>query len=146
VTVGDLLGGLVPAGAIDGPAGAVGNVSLDEVSEDVLAEIVAGLPEPFNALGAQRISKAVHAIDRAHEMIDGYQPPRFKGDVVYFAALEEDPSGGIGAATWRDCVDGRVVTYGVPATHWGMAAPQALSRIAEVLTEVWGNEDVTSED
>ncbi|MFD4184119.1 thioesterase domain-containing protein, partial [Rhodococcus sp. NPDC058514] len=149
MTAGDLLGGLLPTLVADGGAGS--GLSLDalsgqELSEDLLDGILAHLPAPFDGIGAERLSGAIEGVGQASAMTDGYAPPRFKGDVFYFAALEDDPSGAVGAATWQDVVDGRIVTHGIAADHWGMASPASLARIGGVLNEAWNaDEEIVGE-
>ena len=138
MTAGDLLGGLLPA--LVSENGAAAGLSLDslaaeELSDDLVEGIMAHLPAPFNAMGADRISAAIAAVGEAGAMTDGHVPSKFKGDVFYFAALADDPSGNAGADTWQDFVDGRVITHGIEETHWGMASSAALARIGEVLNE-----------
>ncbi|MFC9470800.1 non-ribosomal peptide synthase/polyketide synthase [Nocardia sp. NPDC056952] len=118
-TVGDLLGGL-----------AGDDLAFDT---DGLAAAAAGIGGPLAALDRDRIARIIDAATASMRMVDEYRPRRFGGDLVYFAATVDDPSGSRGAASWATAVDGTVHRHGIPATHWAMAGEAALARIADVL-------------
>ncbi|UGT56759.1 non-ribosomal peptide synthase/polyketide synthase [Nocardia asteroides] len=116
-TVGDLLGGL---------AGDDLDIGWDEL-------VAADLDGPLAGLDRARLTRIIDAATASMAMVDGYRPRRFDGDLVYFAATVDDPSGTRGAATWTHAVTGTVHRHGIDATHWAMAGEQALARIAAVL-------------
>ncbi|MFD6450794.1 thioesterase domain-containing protein, partial [Nocardia sp. NPDC060220] len=118
-TVGDLLGGL-----------AGDDLAFDT---DGLAAAAAGIGGPLVALDRDRIARIIDAATASMRMVDEYRPRRFDGDLVYFAATVDDPSGSRGAASWATAVDGTVHRHAIPATHWAMAGEAALARIADVL-------------
>ncbi|MFD4443299.1 non-ribosomal peptide synthase/polyketide synthase, partial [Nocardia sp. NPDC058519] len=118
-TVGDLLGGL--AGA---------DLAFDT---DGLAAAAAGIGGPLAALDRARIARIIDAATASMRMVDDYRPRRFDGDLDYFAATIDDPSGSRGAASWATAVEGTVHRHGIDATHWAMAGEAALARIAQVL-------------
>ena len=112
----------------------------------MLGGFLENLPAPFNALGAERITAAVEAAGASVAVMDAYMPATYKGDLVYFAALADDPSGSVGAGTWQDGIDGRIMTHGIDETHWGMASPAALATIGAALREVWDAEEVEADE
>ncbi|WP_280345326.1 amino acid adenylation domain-containing protein [Nocardia neocaledoniensis] len=116
-TVGDLLGGL---------AGDDLDIGWDEL-------VAADLGGPLAALDRTRLTRIIDAATASMTMVDNYRPGRFDGDLVYFAATVDDPTGTRGAATWTPAVTGTVHRYGIDATHWAMAGERALARIAAVL-------------
>ncbi|MFE9784083.1 non-ribosomal peptide synthase/polyketide synthase [Nocardia salmonicida] len=118
-TVGDLLGGL-----------ASDDLAFDA---DGLADAAANIGGPLAALDRARIARIIDAATASMRMVDDYRPRRFDGDLVYFAATVDDPSGSRGAASWTDAVEGAVHRHGIDATHWAMAGEAALARIADVL-------------
>ncbi|WP_405147638.1 non-ribosomal peptide synthase/polyketide synthase [Nocardia salmonicida] len=118
-TVGDLLGGL--AGE---------DLAFDT---DGLADAAANIGGPLAALDRARIARIIDAATASMRMVDDYRPRRFDGDLVYFAATVDDPSGSRGAASWTDAVEGAVHRHGIDATHWAMAGEAALARIADVI-------------
>ncbi|MFD6395686.1 non-ribosomal peptide synthase/polyketide synthase [Nocardia sp. NPDC060249] len=118
-TVGDLLGGL-----------AGDDLAFDT---DGLAAAAAGIGGPLAALDRDRVTRIIDAATASMRMVDDYRPRRFDGDLVYFAATVDDPSGSRGAASWATAVDGTIHRHGIPATHWAMAGEAALARIADVL-------------
>ncbi|MFE3293895.1 thioesterase domain-containing protein, partial [Rhodococcus sp. NPDC059234] len=146
MTAGDLLGGLLPALVSDAPEASLEALADEVLSEEMLGGLVENLPAPFNALGAERIAAAVDAAGASVAVMDAYLPAKFKGDLVYFAALADDPTGSVGAGTWQDGVDGRIRAHGVDETHWGMASPAALAKIGAVLREVWDSEEVAADE
>ncbi|MGN2641702.1 non-ribosomal peptide synthetase [Nocardia takedensis] len=122
----ELLGGLLGDRA--------GDFALDgdlELSE--LASTLAGLPEPFASFGARRIERVVEAAIESVALDADYRARPFDGDVVFFTAAEDDPTGWSNAATWTEAVSGSVHNHQVPVTHWRMTGDAALRRIAEVL-------------
>ncbi|MFJ2663673.1 non-ribosomal peptide synthase/polyketide synthase [Nocardia fluminea] len=118
-TVGDLLGGL-----------AGDDLAFDT---DGLAAAAASIGGPLAALDRDRIARIIDAATASMRMVDDYRPRRFDGDLVYFAATVDDPSGSRGAASWSTAVEGTVHRHGIDATHWAMASEAALARIASVL-------------
>ncbi|MFC4374718.1 non-ribosomal peptide synthase/polyketide synthase [Nocardia halotolerans] len=118
-TVADLLGGL-----------AGDSVGFDA---DGLAAAAAELGGPLAELDGPRISRIIDAATASMRMVEAYRPRRFDGDLVYFAATVDDPTGSRGAASWAGAVAGTVHRHGIDATHWAMAGEAALARIAAVL-------------
>ncbi|MGM7643256.1 amino acid adenylation domain-containing protein [Nocardia sp. JW2] len=118
-TVGDLLGGLA-------------GEDLD-FGIDGLTAAAANLGGPLAGLDRARIARIIDAAQASMSMVDDYRPRRFDGDLVYFAATVDDPTGTHGAATWAPVVDGAVICHRIEATHWAMANEHALARIAQVL-------------
>ncbi|MGV9434532.1 amino acid adenylation domain-containing protein, partial [Nocardia sp. NPDC003648] len=123
-TVGDLLGGL---------AGDEFDVAFDA---DGLAAAAAEAGGALAALDRTRVARIIDAATASMTMVDDYRPERFHGDLVYFAATLDDPTGARGAASWAGVIGGDVHRYGIEATHWAMAGDAALARIAAVLDAV----------
>ncbi|WP_336081622.1 non-ribosomal peptide synthase/polyketide synthase [Nocardia sp. SSK8] len=120
-TVGDLLGGF--AGQ---------DVPFDV---DGLVDAAAALGGPLAGLDRARVTRIVDAAAASMRMVDDYRPRRFDGDLVYFAATVDDPTGARGAASWADAIGGTVHRHGIDATHWAMTGEPALARIAAVLDQ-----------
>ncbi|WP_433597550.1 amino acid adenylation domain-containing protein [Nocardia sp. CA-135953] len=128
VTVPDLLGGLLGARAAE--------FGLDETVElSELAQRLSVLPEPFASFGAARIERVVAAAIDSAALDAAYRARPFDGDLVYFTAAHDDPTGSVGAATWTAAVAGSVHNHPVATTHWRMTTDAALRSIAEVLRE-----------
>ncbi|WP_282783300.1 non-ribosomal peptide synthetase [Nocardia sp. CC201C] len=109
---------------------------LDDAAPAVVAERLAALGEPFSSLGVDRIARIIDGGVRSLTLIAEHRPRRFKGDLLYFAAAGDDPSGASGVSTWSDAIDGVVHNHTVQATHWRMTAPDALAHISRVLNAV----------
>ncbi|WP_067543676.1 amino acid adenylation domain-containing protein [Nocardia crassostreae] len=105
-----------------------------------LAGQLALLPEPFASFGSDRISRILDAALRSAPLPSRYRPPVFRGDLLYFSAAEDDPTGRTGADTWTGVIEGPVSVYPISATHWRMTGDAALARIAVVLSERWAGE------
>ncbi|MEV5834480.1 amino acid adenylation domain-containing protein [Nocardia sp. NPDC052112] len=128
VMVPELLGGLLGDRAAE--------FGLDETVElPRLAQRLSTLPEPFASFGAARIERIVHAAIDSAALDSAYRARSFDGDLVYFTAAEDDPTGSGNAATWTAAVAGSVHNHQVATTHWRMTSDAALRRIAEVLRE-----------
>ncbi|MFZ2530050.1 MAG: amino acid adenylation domain-containing protein [Rhodococcus sp. (in: high G+C Gram-positive bacteria)] len=83
----------------------------------------------------QVVTTLFGAAERNSELMAQHEPERFDGDVVYFTAAGDDPTGARGAAGWRDAVTGTVWNFPVPSTHWGMTSPEALESIVPILNK-----------
>ncbi|MEU7633757.1 amino acid adenylation domain-containing protein [Nocardia sp. NPDC049220] len=130
VPVAELIGGLL--GEL---AGNLGNVS--DVDWTTLPKLLTELPEPFASFGADRVSRVLDAAVHSVVLRGAYNPPTYHGDVIYFTAALDDPTGSVGASIWSEIVDGTVHNHAVSTTHWQMTVASGLAQIAEVLTEVW---------
>ncbi|MEW1739735.1 alpha/beta fold hydrolase, partial [Nocardia beijingensis] len=128
----DLLGGLLGEAADDEDA---------DVDLPRLARRIADLPEPFASFGADRLDRVLGAGAGSLELIRRYRPRPYKGNLVYFTAALDDPTGAAGAASWADAVDGTVHNHAVHASHWRMTSESALARIGHVLTAALADTD-----
>ncbi|WP_051162249.1 non-ribosomal peptide synthetase [Nocardia brevicatena] len=130
VPVAELLGGLLGE-----QAGDLGNLA--DLDWTTLPGLVAELPEPFASFGADRVARILDAAAHSVQLRSIYRPAVYRGDVVYFTAAVDDPTGCVGASLWAEIVDGTVHNVAVPTTHWRMTSASGLARIAEVLTVRW---------
>ncbi|WP_063048903.1 non-ribosomal peptide synthetase [Nocardia arthritidis] len=130
VPVAELIGGLLGE-----QAGDLGNVA--DVDWAALPQKMAELPEPFASFGSDRVTRILDAAVHSVALRSAYDPPVYRGDVVYFTAALDDPTGAVGASIWSEVIDGRVHNHAVPTTHWRMTTASGLARIAEVLTRAW---------
>ncbi|WP_329415486.1 amino acid adenylation domain-containing protein [Nocardia vinacea] len=130
VPVAELIGGLL--GEQAGDLGFAADVDLAQ-----LAERLVELPEPFASFGSDRFTRVLDTAVHSVVLRNAYQPVRFHGDVIYFTAGLDDPTGSIGASIWAEVVDGAVDNRSVPTTHWRMTAADGLAEIGKVLTSVW---------
>ncbi|WP_280450250.1 non-ribosomal peptide synthetase [Nocardia cyriacigeorgica] len=129
IPVAELLGGLL------------GDTADRELDRDQLVSYLSELPEPFASFGADRIARVLDTGAESLRLIARYHPRPYKGELVYFTAAADDPTGAIGAATWSDAVDGTVNNHAVQTTHWRMTTDAALARIGHVLTSRWTDHD-----
>nr|WP_245671402.1 non-ribosomal peptide synthetase [Nocardia amamiensis] len=130
VPAAELIGGLLGAAAGD-----LGNVA--ELDWAALPQMFTELPEPFASFGADRVTRILDAAVHSVALRTAYRPSQYQGDVVYFTAALDDPTGHVGAALWGEIVDGTVHNHAVSTTHWQMTTTAGLAQIAEVLTTIW---------
>ncbi|MFJ4652870.1 non-ribosomal peptide synthase/polyketide synthase [Nocardia sp. NPDC088792] len=122
ILVSEMLGGLL------------GDASeLDGLDPQTLAAKLAELPEPFASVGAERLARIVDSGVASLSLIDRYRPRPFHGDLLYFTAALDDPTGTLGVSGWANAIDGALHNHAVFATHWQMATPESLAQIARVL-------------
>ncbi|WP_433527655.1 amino acid adenylation domain-containing protein [Nocardia pseudovaccinii] len=130
VPVAELIGGLLGEQA--------GDLGFDtDVDWGQLAERLVDLPEPFASFGSDRFTRVLDTAVHSVVLRNAYQPVRFHGNVIYFTAALDDPTGSIGAGIWADVVDGTVDNRPVPTTHWRMTAAEGLAEIGKLLTSIW---------
>ncbi|MET8873448.1 hypothetical protein [Nocardia sp. NPDC004604] len=126
----ELIGGLLGEQA--------GDLGFDtDVDWDALAERLVELPEPFASFGSERFTRVLDTAVHSVVLRNDYRPARFHGDVIYFTAALDDPTGSIGASIWAELVDGAVDNRAVPTTHWRMTTTPGLAEIGKALTQVW---------
>ncbi|MBF6301929.1 amino acid adenylation domain-containing protein, partial [Nocardia amamiensis] len=130
VPVAELIGGLLGEAAGD-----LGNVA--ELDWAALPEMFTELPEPFASFGADRVTRILDAAVHSVALRTAYRPPVYRGDVIYFTAALDDPTGCVGASIWSEIVDGTVYNHAVSTTHWRMTVASGLAQIADVLTKAW---------
>ncbi|WP_157172414.1 hypothetical protein, partial [Nocardia pneumoniae] len=102
-----------------------------------LPQMFTELPEPFASFGADRVTRILDAAVHSVALRSAYRPSAYQGDVVYFTAALDDPTGCVGASIWAEVVDGTVYNHAVSTTHWRMTVASGLAQIADVLTKVW---------
>nr|WP_246351321.1 non-ribosomal peptide synthetase [Nocardia barduliensis] len=129
VPVAELIGGLL--GEAAGDLGAA-----SDLDWTTLPQKLTELPEPFASFGADRVSRILDAAVHSVVLRGAYHPAVYHGDVHYFTAALDDPTGCVGATIWAEIVDGAVHNHAVSTTHWQMTTTSGLAQIAEVLTKV----------
>ncbi len=125
VSAGEMLGGL--------GLGADSDIAIGELTVDSVAELLASMPAPFDAISRERVAGILEGITRSAELIDSYVPQPFVGPSILFASVVDDPTGAVAASSWKDAVDGGVTVVPVHSTHWQMASQSALAEIGPVL-------------
>ncbi|WP_244164869.1 non-ribosomal peptide synthetase [Rhodococcoides fascians] len=123
VTMSHLFGALLPDATFDG----------SDVTAESIAAAVATLPAPFSEISAERIADVVSGAEEARSLLAGHVPEVFDGDVVYFTAGVDDPTGRVGADGWQPFLTGRVDNQVVEETHWRMASARALAIVSKVV-------------
>lgn len=99
-------------------------------------DLMATFPPPFDTLTRERIELIFDGIRHSAELLAAYRPESFDGDLLYFTAALDDPTGESGVATWGSAVDPeRMFNYPLATTHWKMASPTSLVSIGPILNK-----------
>ncbi|MFD6221978.1 amino acid adenylation domain-containing protein [Nocardia asteroides] len=122
VTAADLLGGFSGTQLGD-----------DTLDAQTLAKALTELTGAMTTLDATRIDRILDAATASAALDAAYRPRRFTGDITYFTAAQDDPTGTSNADSWTDALTGTVRNHAVDATHWRMTDPAALATIAAAL-------------
>ncbi|NMM90554.1 non-ribosomal peptide synthetase [Rhodococcus sp. SRB_17] len=137
VTMNDVLGGLgLDLSETDTDAAGV----LDERS---MAGLLAGVTGQSAEEAAATIERMMQGAVRNSRLMWEYQPESFDGDVVFFTAESDDPSGRVAASGWESVVTGNVRNHGVPTTHWRMTSPEALEMVGPIVNDMLRSVRVT---
>ncbi|MGW6724868.1 amino acid adenylation domain-containing protein [Nocardia sp. NPDC055029] len=128
VTAADLLGGFAGDRAADRDIDA--SLDLRQFARELCEQSA-----PQVSLDAARLERIVDAAIASVALDAAYRPRPFDGDITYFTAAQDDPTGTSGASSWTAAVTGSVDNHRVDATHWRMTDDQALRTIADALRE-----------
>ncbi|MFE3346968.1 non-ribosomal peptide synthase/polyketide synthase [Rhodococcus sp. NPDC059179] len=123
VTLGDLLGGL----------GIDGEVTITDFTPESAPRLLAAMPGTPASLTAERIERMIAGALHTGELLERHQPSLFDGEVLFFTAVAEDPTGTLAASTWPAFVSGSVENHPVDSTHWQITSPAALEQVGPVL-------------
>ncbi|MEU1295849.1 amino acid adenylation domain-containing protein [Streptomyces sp. NPDC005840] len=88
---------------------------------------------PLGALPPEAIETMVGNFAAQARLMRTYAPRTFHGDVLFFRAVEEDPTNGLTPELWAPHVDGALVVHDVPCGHAQMLRPDARALIGPVL-------------
>ncbi|WP_165955985.1 amino acid adenylation domain-containing protein [Streptomyces hainanensis] len=94
------------------------------------AEVVAAVSE---ATGLADAGALVDAALRNSRLANGFSPRKFQGDLLFFSASTDRPSG-LTAELWERAVTGRVVEQQVAADHYSIMRPAAAREVGRVLS------------
>ncbi|WP_153275381.1 non-ribosomal peptide synthetase [Rhodococcus sp. P1Y] len=119
----DLFAGLLPGHVEPGTT-----MSIQDI-----ADVLATMPEPFSGISADRLASLVDSSIRSTTLINEYEPAVFLGDLVYFAAGADDPTGDGRSSDWDGHVSGTTSNHVIDSSHGEMASPENLKEIAAVL-------------
>ncbi|WP_084727953.1 amino acid adenylation domain-containing protein [Rhodococcoides yunnanense] len=115
-----------------------GDTDRDLATIDVqdFVDLAATLPPPFDSLTRDRVDVIVNGIQHSAGVLATYRPTFFDGDLLYFTAEMDDPSGHAGVSTWSDAAAAeRTVNVPVSTSHWKMASPSSLDQIGPILNK-----------
>ncbi|PRX96525.1 amino acid adenylation domain-containing protein [Allonocardiopsis opalescens] len=99
-----------------------------------LARLVARYNPPLAALSTEQIAALTDTLGAHTAMMAAFAPERFDGDVLFFSADRNRRGRPAPADAWRPYVEGAVLDHPVDCAHLELASPEALDRIAPVLT------------
>ncbi|MFC0450890.1 non-ribosomal peptide synthetase [Rhodococcus jostii] len=120
VSVGDLLAGIGVEG--DVPAAVV-----DMTPESAL-DLLTATGGPMTVLTREQFRALIASAAHNCALLDDHRPGVFRGDIAFFTAGRDDPTGSTAAATWQPYVAGAVRNRTVDSAHWHMTSPK-VSRV-----------------
>ena len=104
-------------------------------SADEVAAIVRDQIASMGLLDSDQVERIMDSFASAGDILNGYRPGRYSGDVHFFTATEDKPDPVTFRAAWGDHVDGEVHNVDVPTHHLGMADAQALAIIGPAVND-----------
>ncbi|RZK73782.1 MAG: amino acid adenylation domain-containing protein, partial [Rhodococcus sp. (in: high G+C Gram-positive bacteria)] len=117
----------------------------DEVATVVMLDSYAHQPDPRDTEMPVSVSDLLAGIgvdadvieSAAHNcaLLDHHTPGVFRGDVAFFTAGRDDPTGSAAAASWDPYVTGAVRNRLVDRAHWHMTSPGALRVVGVALRD-----------
>ena len=69
-------------------------------------------------------------------LMRGYEPGRFRGDLQFFAAVDDGNQPAIDPSLWTPYVTGEVRTFPIACTHRAIAQPRHMAAIAGILNGI----------
>ncbi|MCF8568746.1 amino acid adenylation domain-containing protein [Gordonia sp. HY002] len=96
-------------------------------SPEEVAAVVRDQIAGMGLLAADQVERVMTSFATSGQMLEGFRPERYRGDVHYFTATADktDPEGFRGE--WAKYVDGSIENVDVPTHHLGMADAEALA-------------------
>jgi len=111
-----------------------------ESPEEIARAVLKLLRDRGDGLGTLDERTAIAAYENyrnARTLAMGYRPGRFRGDVVFFTALQgRTPDSPTAEGTWGPHVEGRIEEYAIDAPHHRLMDPEPAAEIAGILTGV----------
>ncbi|AQA22783.1 amino acid adenylation domain protein [Rhodococcus sp. MTM3W5.2] len=127
VTMAEVLSGM----GMDG----VGDQLVTDVTESQAVAMFSQLTGQSEEQAAEVVGRLLAAAQHNSGLTASYRPGVFEGDLLFFTAAEDDPTGRRAATGWQSHVSGDVRNHRIASTHWGMMSPAALSVVGPVLKE-----------
>ncbi|QYB02783.1 amino acid adenylation domain-containing protein [Rhodococcus sp. USK10] len=125
VSVGDLLAAIGSGG--DVPA------SVAEMAPESALDLLATAGGSMAVLGRDQIEVLIESAAHTCALLDHHTPGVFRGDVAFFTAGRDDPTGSVAATSWAPHVTGAVRNRVVDSAHWHMTSPRVLRVVGSSL-------------
>ncbi|QSE83031.1 amino acid adenylation domain-containing protein [Rhodococcus koreensis] len=126
LSVSDLLAGI----GVEGDVPAAVAEMAPESAVDLLATAAGG---PMAVLGRDQIEVLIESAAHTCALLDHHTPGVFRGDVAFFTAGRDDPTGSAAATSWAPHVTGSVRNRTVDSAHWHMTSPRVLRVVGSAL-------------
>ncbi|WP_370180933.1 amino acid adenylation domain-containing protein [Rhodococcus wratislaviensis] len=123
----DLLAGL---GVVDSPPFPVA-----DLTPEAAVNLLGRLGGPLSAITPAHLHRMISGAGRHHELTRTHVPRVFHGDVLFFAAGQEDSSATRAVTGWEPYVVGSISEHVVDSGHWHMTSQAALKVVGAVLRE-----------
>lgn len=125
VSVEDLLAGMGYEGEL--PA------AVAHMTPESAADLLGALGGPLSVLTPAHVEKMIASAAHNNQLLESHQPGLFHGNVVFFTAAQDDPSGVRAKTSWEPHVDGVIRNRAIDSTHWHMTSPKALEAVGTAL-------------
>jgi amino acid adenylation domain-containing protein len=125
VSAGDLLAGIgveadVPAAVAD-------------MTPESAVDLLAATGGPTAVLSRDQLHRLIESAAHNCALLGRHTPGVFRGDVAFFTAGRDDPTGSAAAASWEPYVTGAVRNRNVDSAHWHMTSPGVLRVVGAAL-------------
>ncbi len=117
---------------------ASGRESDEDLDAAAVRDALREAGSPLGALEPGTIETMVANFAAQARLMRHHSPRVFAGDVLFFRAADEDPSGGLSPAMWHPHTEGVLRVHDVPCTHALMTHPDSRAVIGPVLAEELG--------
>ncbi|WP_312033851.1 MULTISPECIES: non-ribosomal peptide synthetase [unclassified Rhodococcus (in: high G+C Gram-positive bacteria)] len=125
VSVGDLLAGI--GVERDVPA------AVAEMTPESAVDLLTGTGGPMAVFTREQLHRLIASAAHNCALLDHHRPGVFRGDVAFFTAGRDDPTGSAAAATWQPYVAGAVRNRTVDSAHWHMTSPKVTRVVGSAL-------------
>ncbi|MFE7416391.1 amino acid adenylation domain-containing protein [Rhodococcus sp. NPDC057529] len=125
LSVSDLLAGIGVEG--DVPA------AVADMTPESAVDLLAAVGGPMAVLGREQIEVLIESAAHTCAVLDHHTPGVFRGDVAFFTAGRDDPTGSAAATSWAPHVAGAVRNRVVDSAHWHMTSPRVLRVVGSSL-------------
>jgi thioesterase domain-containing protein len=97
-------------------------------------DLLAATGGPTAVLSRDQLHRLIESAAHNCALLERHTPGVFRGDVAFFTAGRDDPTGSAAAASWEPYVTGAVRNRLVDSAHWHMTSPGVLRVVGAALS------------